>query len=672
MDPAAGRRRRCRAPRRAAARAGKGVAALSRRHAIDDPPREVVGPLPRLLAFGIDALWLLLVSLPLCWAWQAAGRAGAGLWLLALPLLLSLGALPCWRVFGGTPGQLLLQQEVVAADSLRPLSLPRALRRWAAGWVSGLSGGFASLWTDSSRQPQAWHDRQSGALVVEADVAGGSFLARHRAGELPLAQSVVVVGLWLPLPLLLLVGMVDAAGHLGNFALRAGSLLLLLGWPLLLALLGFGLLGVWRAARQPWRYRAAERIGAAAATVAMAALLLGGVVWAALQFAPQMVDRLWLAVGRDPLGQASVALSADGRRLQVKGPLALGSADAVTQALAGAPQLRLVTLDVAGGRLPEALRIAAALRARALATRVVGACSGVCALAFLAGPQRQVLPGASLALHRLSAGAFNPPYQAVLNRVLGGQLAQAGLDAHLVNKVLASPPARPWVPDADERAAAHLVTVPGRPLDVELPAPQGATVADYAEALSASALWQALERRYPGVQALAVQRMGAASAQGAEAVQVAAQEVVAALLPGLLAQASPETRWLFTELLQAQIGALLALDPELCRALLLGDVAAHRRLPPALAWREAQWLLAALDEPPRGTPVRKPNALELEVIRRTLGLRAPQRLAELWRPPVAPAPPEPACDRGQAMLAELGTLAAPQRRLALRLIFERE
>ena len=647
---------------------------MNRGHAVAVTPREVVGPLPRLLAFGIDALWLLLVSLPLCWSWRTAGQAGAGWWLLALPLLLSLGAVPCWLAFGGTPGQLLLQQEVVDAGSLRKLSLPRALLRWAAGWASALSGGFASLWTDASRQPQAWHDRCSGALVVEADVAGGGFfLTRHLAGELPLMQSLAVVGLWLPLPLLLLLGWVDAAGQLGHFALRAGSVWLLLGWPLLVALLGFGLAGVWRAARRPRRRSVAAVAAAWAASALMAALLLGGAAWAFVQFGPQFADRLRLPFGSDPLGTAAVALSADGRRLQIKGPLALGSADAVTRVLAGgAPQLRLVTLDADGGRLPEALQIAEALRARQLPTRVVGACSGVCALVFLAGPQRQVLPGASLALHRLSAGPFNPPYQAVLNRALSQPLAQAGLDPHLVNKVLASPPARPWTPDADERAAARLVTVPGRPLDVELPAPQGATAADYAEALSASALWQALERRFPGVQALAAQRMGAASPQGAEAVQVAAQEVVAALMPGLLAQASPETRWLFTEVLQAQIGALLALDPELCRALLLGDVAAQRRLPPPLAWREAQWLLAALDEPARGTPVRKPNALELEVIRRTLGLRAPQRLAGLWRPPVVPAPPEPACDRGQAMLAELATLAAPQRRLALRLIFERE
>ena len=44
----------------------------------------------------------------------------------------------------------------------------------------------------------------------------------------------------------------------------------------------------------------------------------------------------------------------------------------------------------------------------------------------------------------------------------------------------------------------------------------------------------------------------------------------------------------------------------------------------------------------------------------------------MWRPTVMPPANEPDCDRGRAMLTELATLAAPQRRLALRLMYERE
>lgn len=639
-------------------------------------PRDAIGPLPRLLALVIDATWVLGTSLP--WMWWASPPGDFGptwAWFGGM-LLLSLGAVPCWLGLGGTPGQLLLGQQVVDDRGEPRLQGRQALLRWVGAWATAASLLYAPLWRHGGRAPRAWHDRLSGTAVVERDPdIPDSVPARHWAGDLPLAESLCIHGLLLPLPLLLGLGAVEAASRLDGVVLRAGGLLLLLGWPLLLLMVAWGAVGVWRAAGRTLRTRrggpppAWRKLGARGlmGVAAAGVLLLAGV-----NLAPRLFEIGALLVGHDPQGMASASVSADGRRLHIKGPLGLGSAARVRTLLEASPQLRWVVLESSAGRLPEALQIAAAVRARGLPTRATGECSGVCPFVFLAGSRRQLLPGARLGLQRLSAGGFNPPYQRLLNRELRHRLAAAGLTPHLVTKTLATPPPRSWYPESDELAAAGLVTVPERPLDVELPGPQGATVADYAEALSASPLWQAVERRFPGVQALAAEHMGAASPQGAEAVQTAGHEVVAALLPPLLAQASPETRWLFTEVLLAQMNVLAAIDTELCRNLLLGDPAAHRRLPPELAWREAQWLLGALGEAPRGTPARRPNPLELEVIRRTLGQRAPQHLAILWRPTVMPPANEPDCDRGRAMLTELATLAAPQRRLALRLMYERE
>jgi hypothetical protein len=331
-----------------------------------------------------------------------------------------------------------------------------------------------------------------------------------------------------------------------------------------------------------------------------------------------------------------------------------------------------VALQSGAGRIDEALRIAAAVRARGLQTRATGECSEACPFVFLAGSKRQMLPGARLGFHRLSAGGFNPPYQRLLNRAMRHRFEQAGLTRHLATKALSTPPSTLWFPGGDELTAAKLVSVPDRPLDVDLPTAPGSTQADYAEALSASALWQALDRRYPGAQSEAALRMHAAGAEGPAAVQAAGHEVVSLLLPGLLAQASPETRWLYVEVLLAQINALRLLDPVACRNLLLGDPLAHRRLPPELAWREAEWLLGALKEVPANRPARRPTSLEFEVIRRTLGPRAPAQLASLWRPTSPASAREPDCNVAEALLSELRSLAAPQRRLALRLMFERE
>lgn len=636
-------------------------------------PPQTIAPLPRLLALAIDALWILGVALP--WIWWCSGDSGRGTtWMLAGLWLLSLLVVPCWLTLRGSPGQLLLDQEMVDDRGSPRLLWRQALLRWLLGWLTLASLFYAPLWHRLGRDASAWHERFSGTRLVERDPdLRASVPYRHWVGDLPLAQSVWVHLLAWPLPLLSALWALQAAAPLHTLTLRGGALLQLLGWPLLLALLCWGAVGSWRAAvRMPRRGRmrlppVVRRLGTRALVVAVVAAGLGLVAVNAL---PQLSQWLSLLVNRDPLGLPVVSVSADGRRLHVKGALGLGSAAQVRQALASAPHLRWVLLESSVGRLPEAQQVGKLLRARALQTRISTECSGACVYAFLAGTRRQVLPGARLGLQRLSAGVFNPLYQPLLNRSFGAQLAALGLSAHLVRKTLATPHSSLWVPQPDELAASGLVSVPERPLDVELPDPQGAVLADYAEALGASLLWQALEQRYPGLRGIAAEHMAAASVHGAEAVQAAGQQVVSAVLPPLLAQASPETRWLFAELLLQQMTAL-ADDPALCRELLLGDVVAQRRLPRELAWREAQWLLGALAEAPRAAPPRAPRPLELEVIRRTLGLRAPQYLAGLWRPLGTHAPGEPDCARGRAMLTELSTLAAPQRRLALRLLFER-
>ncbi|HNU10856.1 MAG TPA: RDD family protein [Rubrivivax sp.] len=642
------------------------------------PAASPIGPLARLLALAIDAAWLLGVSLPWIWWISAPGRLEPAWAWLGVVVLLSLAALPFWLCLGGTPGQLLLGQRLVDDRGAPRLLWRQVLLRWASAWLTLASLLYAPLWRDGGRRTRAWHERMSGTALVERDPERPESVPyRHWVGELPLAESLVHALAW-PLPLLLAFGAVQAAAPLGHAALRGGALLLLLGWPLLAAVIVWGAVGAWRAAGRPAARAASMRAAtgtpqsrrtAARALVALAAF--AGLCLGVLNVLPRVPELVLLVFGHDPLGSAEATVSPDGRRLYVKGPLGLGSAAQVQRRLDDAPQLRWVVLESADGRLPEALRIATALRARGLRTRVSGECSGPCAFAFLSGVRRQLLPGARLGLRRLSAGTFNPPYQGLLNRSFGARLEAAGLTPHLVRKTLATPPSRTWYPEADEQAASHLVTVPERPLDVELPDPQGAVLADYAEALSASVLWQALEQRFPGLQALAAGQMAAASARGADAVQLAAQQAVSARLPPLLARASPETRWLYAEILLAQMQAL-GDDPASCSALLLGDVAAHRLLPRELAWREAGWLLGALTEAPRAEPVRRPKPLELEVIRRTLGTHAPGHLAGLWRPP-SPLPAGAAdCARGKAMLAELDTLAAPQRRLALRLMFERE
>ena len=638
-------------------------------------PRVPVGPLPRLAALAIDAGWLAGVACPLLWAAASPGQPWPWATWLATLLLLSAAAVPAWRVLGGTPGELLLSQRVVDAGGADSLRWPQLVIRWALCTLALPAALVGLVWQLGDPRARTWYDRATHTRVVDRGSADPSevddpapfYLLQHLVGELPLAHSLWVNAVIVPLPLWLGLGALDAIGRLHGGLPLAVTLVLLTGWLLLLLLQAWAALGVWRSARRHGRPGARARpLGHVAATLALA-LLLGALVLAGVRLGPRLLDAGPLLLGRDALGSTRIEVSPDGRRLVVDGPLGGGTAARVQALLAASPQVRLVTLHSAAGRLNEALRIAALVQQRGLATRAQGRCDDVCPLVFLAGSRRQLAPGARLGLHRLSAGLANPPYQALVNRELAARWASAGLTRHLVTKTLATPPGALWQPEADELVAAGLLTQPERPLDVDLPSPQGATATDYAEALNASLLWQALEQRYPGVQAQAAQRMAAAGAQGIDAVQAAGHAVVTERLPALLAQASPETRWLFAEVLAAQVAALQARDPALCRALLQGDALAHRQLPRELAWREAEWLHNALKEAPRDAPPRKPTPVELEVMRHTLGRSAPTALATMW----LPASGEPDCNRAQALLADMSQLTAPLRRLALRLMFER-
>ena len=96
--------------------------------------QETIGPLPRLLALGIDAAWLLGVALPWLWWTSVPGRWTPGVAALAGVLLLSLLAVPCWHRLGGTLGQRLLGQQLVDDQGA-----PRLLLRscCCAGWLPG-------------------------------------------------------------------------------------------------------------------------------------------------------------------------------------------------------------------------------------------------------------------------------------------------------------------------------------------------------------------------------------------------------------------------------------------------------------------------------------------------------------------------------------------------------
>lgn len=490
-------------------------------------------------------------------------------------------------------------------------------------------------------------------------------LAAQWRGAWPLRASLVVA---FGLPVVLLALFVDALAcwiEIGGGGLRGAAAMLLLAWPALAAVAVWGGVGAWRAAAaHPERIGAGLRKALARGAIAVAGCTL--LVAAAATFVPRLGGYFGLLAGHDPRGRVDAAMSEGGRILRLHGHLGQGDADRVASLLAANPAVYLVELDMPGARHGEALRVADAVRSHRLQTRVVGFCAEACVIVFLAGQERQAMPGAKLGLHRLASGAANPLFELALRRWQASAYGSAGLPPRFVANMQGTSPRAIWRPETDELAEAGLIGVAGLPYDIALPPAPGARGDEYLAALTATPAWRAIDRRYPGSIAEAAARMAAAAAGGADAaaVQVAGQRVVETLLPRLLHDAGEPLRSRYVDLLADQLAA--AADPAPCRAVLAGDAAARRALPPALTAGEAAWLAeAARLNPPE--PPRPLRPIEREVLGHALSPRAAAELPALRRLAGGDAA---VCARARRVLAAVQALLPGERRLAVRALFE--
>lgn len=497
------------------------------------------------------------------------------------------------------------------------------------------------------------------------------YIGRHWHGELSLPVAFWVNNGLLSVPAGLLIGALAAWITVEGDYLRGGSIAILVAWPLLTAFSVWCIVGAWRSA-SAYLGSDGSRLWGYGAKLLLALGALQALGTTAFDFMPQLGGWLRMARGIDPIGHVQATITPDGRKLRLQGPVGMGDGARVQALLAGARGVRMVELDSPGGRLKEAGLIAAAVREGGWPTRAVGDCESACTLIYLAGSRRQLMPGARLGFHRAASGSVNPALDALANRMLAQTYREAGLPEHFLVRTLATPPQRMWYPARDELVGGGLITVPERPLDIELPAAPDAGAGEFGDALRANDTWSAIERRFPGSVVAAAGRMAQARARGAtsEDTQVEGQRALALQLPALLARASAETRELYLGVYAAQLAAARAIDATTCAGVLALDADARRRLPATLAQRESAWLIDAAAEIPREGPPRGAQTLEIEVVRRRLGDRAPALLADFWRPGAAERTARD-CDKALELIAAVAALPGAERKLATRLVFER-
>ncbi|MEJ6001291.1 RDD family protein [Paucibacter soli] len=640
----------------------------------------------RALALAIDALLLYMVLAPLGWLLRGdALGAGPGTlaaltlagvkWLLPSALVLGF-----WHACGATPGKLVCALRIVDASSGGRPGVGQLALRWLLWLASALPLGLGLLWTAIHPARRGWHDQFAGTAVVRASGGAGrpepgmarlrAYLLSHWLGELPLAVSFWLNTVLVALPLLAAALGLAMQVNVHGAMLSLGSAALLAVWALLLLALCWAVPGCWRAASAYARsgpdQRRALAAHAALVVLASAVLLASG-----FDVLPRAGQYLQLASGSDPLGNAAITLSEDGARLALKGPLGRGDGAEFMRIAADAKRLRVLELASSGGRLAEAQRIADFVRARKLRTRVTGNCDGACALIFLAGAERQIVPAAAVGLSGAASGLLSPLLAGPVAVELASRYRALGLPEPFIARMLQAGPASRWQVPRTQWEDAGLLDAAPATLDVALPAAGAADARfELAEQLRGHPSWYWLNRYLPGLIDAAAERMAATLAQGDDAAQVQAegQALVTALLPGLLQSAGNELRVAYLAIWSDQLKSARQLGPSQCAALLAGQAAVKRQLDEALIGRENAWLVQAAMQG-EGPDFRPVNANEQVVLQHRLGERAPAILAGLFQAG-RKAQRRQDCERSIEILALVNALPLNMRQVAARAIFQ--
>ncbi|HEY2876862.1 MAG TPA: hypothetical protein VGJ56_33425 [Reyranella sp.] len=225
-------------------------------------------------------------------------------------------------------------------------------------------------------------------------------------------------------------------------------------WAIVLVLQVYLTVGVWRSASSQRFYALGRRgLWGLAAQLVLALAALNSARLFVMTGVAELTEGFGMALLDDPsLPPYSVRLMRGGTEAEIAGGFKYGLAREAEALFAKAPQLRVVHLNSAGGRLGEAVKIARLITRRKLDTYTSATCASACAVVYAAGHERYLRRGALLGFHRsFFAGT---EYAEAMKRLL----LAAGIAPAFVDRAVAQPAESIWYPTDAELAEGHVVT----------------------------------------------------------------------------------------------------------------------------------------------------------------------------------------------------------------------
>ncbi|HKO69647.1 MAG TPA: GYF domain-containing protein [Bradyrhizobium sp.] len=290
-----------------------------------------------------------------------------------------------------------------------------------------------------------------------------NFIARFWRGEYSLGISYWLFGLIGNIAVAVLVSVIALLFRIGNGYEPVAILgFLVCVWLAILAYSVWIVFGTWRSANRhiARRQSIGKRAGwAVAAKISLSLGLFSSVGVFSTAGWPQLVETSRIVFLDDPDVPAySIRVMRNGTEAEISGGFKFGLTDDYIKVLKASRQIKTVHLDSVGGRIGEAIKLNAVLKAHGVDTYVSNGCFSACTIAFAAGRNRFLRKGATLGFH---APAFAGMQTLSLEDVTADQkrlFIAAGFDKSFVDKALSTPNSDIWEPSAEVLSTAHVIT----------------------------------------------------------------------------------------------------------------------------------------------------------------------------------------------------------------------
>jgi hypothetical protein len=216
-------------------------------------------------------------------------------------------------------------------------------------------------------------------------------------------------------------------------------------------------------------------------------IVFAGILCAGLASGVAVTPKPCFYGGSSDIAPHEIHLIDAGLALEFSGGMGPGSAEELNKMLNDNPAVQVLHLNSPGGLVGEARMMFGLIQHRQLITTSDRYCFSACTLAFLAGRQRYLAPGARLGFHSESSDFADESHVEAFEGVDKQTMLSLGIPSDFIDKAFATPKDQIWIPKISQLEDARFIDGVSRDYLLDGDAESGPAQADTSAKASSTA-----------------------------------------------------------------------------------------------------------------------------------------------------------------------------------------